>query len=305
MNLPSNVHEKHGRYYLVRRQAGRRSWLPLSTVSEGEGALAEALQRVRAPEHPETIAALLRLFVRYGMHDYAPDTVTEYTRCIRARLIPTFGHMRISSLTQAHIAQFLEEGRMGRRATLANRERAVLSSAYEWGMRKGYVGVNPCRGVRRNRERPSRVRVTDAQYLDAYRRAPTPVRNLMHIGYLTGLRLCDLVRLLKAWITPEGITVVESKTGRADLIEWTPLLRATVNRALEYAPARSPYLLVASRGQPWQKWAVQSAWKRLAPGFAFRQIRAKAATDAAHNVLGHRGQMLTRYVRSERLRPVA
>jgi hypothetical protein len=85
---------------------------------------------------------------------------------------------------------------------------------------------------------------------------------------------------------------------------YGPFLRIAVARAEDYAEA-SPFLLVAARGQPWQPWAVQSAWKRLKPGFPFRAIRAKAATDSKHNTLGHSGQMLSRYVRRERLRPVA
>ena len=305
MLLPKGVHAKHGRFYLVRRRAGRRQWIALTEVAAGPEALRAALAAASAPERVETIGELLEAYINGGMDELASATRREYERCISARLVPVFGHMRIDALRPSHVARYLEDGRTAGRATLANRERAVLSSAYEWGMRRGHAEHNPVRGVRRNTERASRVYVTDASYLAAYQRATTSLRNLMHVGYLTGLRLVDLTRLRKEWLTPDGIELQESKTGHRRLVLMTPHLRLAIGRALDYSPPTSPYVLVAARGQPWREWAVQSAWKRLAPGFPFRALRAKAATDAQHNVLGHRGQMLARYVRRERLQPVA
>lgn len=303
--LPANVHVKHGRYYLVRRSAGTRAWIALTRVKEGPAALSEALSRLPAADRPEKISELLLAFLERGTAHLAHPTRREYERAVHSRLMRVFGRMPIGALKPSHVAQYLERGKRAGRPVLANRERAVLSSAYEFGMRNGYADSNPCRGVRRNRERPSRVYVTDEQYLAAYRAAPTALRNLMHVGYLTGLRLVDLTRLRWEWVTEHGILIEESKTGHRRVVERTHYLDLAIARARAYAPDRSPYVLVAGRGQPWSESAVQSAWKRLAPGFPFRAIRAKAATDAEHNVLGHRGQMLARYVRRESLRPVA
>lgn len=302
--LPKGVRIRHGRYYLVRRQGARTQWIGLTRVSNGVTALQEALSALDAPASVRSVGDLVRAFLADESLPLAPRTRSEYEKCAHKLLLPHFGRLGIESLSPAMVAHFLERGRRDGRPVLVNRARAALSSAYEWGMRNGYALSNPCRGVRRNRERPSRVYVTDEQYLDVYRRAPQCVRNLMHVGYLTGLRLSDLSRMQKSWLTPAGIELEESKTGKRRLIEWSPFLRATVERALDYA-GDSKHVLVAARGQPWQPWAVQSAWKRLRPGFPFRAIRAKAATDAKHNVLGHSGQMLSRYVRRERLRPVA
>ena len=304
--LPQGVHEKHGRYYRVIQQNKLRQWIPLSQVAEGRAALDEQLKLLATLSIPLTIEALLRRFQKGGMTDLSPDTVYGYNRIIDITLVPVFGHMRIIDLRPNHVAQFLERGKQQNRAVAANRDRAVLSSAYEFGLRNGWVDVNPCRGIRRNKERPSRVYVRHEPYLEAYRRAPSAVQNLMHIGYLTGLRLSDLVRIRKDWITNSGIYIAESKTGHRRLIKMTPYLRRAIDRALESSPESSPLLLVANRSQPWTKWSVQSAWKRLSPGFSFRQIRAKAQTDGqGKNVLGHSGQMLQRYTRFEELDPVA
>lgn len=302
--IPKGVILKHGRYYLRRRQGVRTLWIGLSRQEEGPGALQRALSELASAGVPRTVRDLVLAYLADDTLDLSPVTRAEYVRCSHASLLPALGRLQIDAVRPSMVATYLEQGRRKGRAVAANRDRAVLSSAFEWGLRNGHCESNPCRGVRRNRERPSRTYVTDAQYLDAYRRAPTCVRNLMHVGYLTGLRLSDLTRLKRSWITESGIELDESKTGKRRLIEWSRFLRAAVERAHDYAGG-SAYVLVGSRGQPWSPWAVQSAWKRLNPGFTFRSIRAKAATDAKHNVLGHGGQMLQRYVRRERLQPVA
>ena len=44
--------------------------------------------------------------------------------------------------------------------------------------------------------------------------------------------------------------------------------------------------------------------RRLEVEWTFRDLRAKAASDASHDVIGHRGAMLNRYKRLRILRPV-
>jgi hypothetical protein len=63
-------------------------------------------------------------------------------------------------------------------------------------------------------------------------------------------------------------------------------------------------LFVGVSGKPFTEDGLQSAMKRLGPGFKFRELRPKAATDAKHNVLGHSAQMLSTYIRRTRIAPV-
>ncbi len=306
MELPPGVREKHGRYYLDQTVDRRRTWVPLSRVADGPRALDAALVDLARGQEPATVGGLLRAFQGSPAFARLADaTRYEYGRAIERRLTPVFGHLRFHELQPRHVARYLQLGEDEHRPVLANRDRAVLQSAFNYGMRQGWLDVNPCAGIPRNTERPSRVYVTHEQYLDAYRRAPAAVQNLMHIGYLTGLRLVDLMALRKLWAQEDALYIVESKTKHRRAIRMTPHLRRALDRAIDYAPEQSPFVLVTARGAPWQKWSVQSAWKRLAPGFPFRQIRAKAATDGrGRNVLGHTGQMLSRYTRFEELEPV-
>lgn len=98
------------------------------------------------------------------------------------------------------------------------------------------------------------------------------------------------------------LVFIESKTGKPADYEITPTLAFFVNRALGRG---GEFLFTSPRGLPWSEWGLQSAMRRLQPGFQFRQLRPKAQTDAPdRNVIGHMGQMRAVYTRGERRRPV-
>ena len=77
----TGLHQKHGRWYLVRRN----KWHPLSRVEEGDRALREALANVEAPETPTTVGELLAAYLQQGTGELAPVTVKEYRRIVASR----------------------------------------------------------------------------------------------------------------------------------------------------------------------------------------------------------------------------
>lgn len=213
-----------------------------------------------------------------------------------------FGHMLPDTLEPAHVAQYLELRKREGAPVGGNRERAVLGSVLSWAMRFGWVTRNPCHGVRRNREVPSRRYVTDEELKGVLDRAPDALADLLAVAYLTGLRQGDLRMLGREALTSKGIRLRQSKDGKLREIAWTTALRYFVERATERSDG--PWVFVGPRGRPWTMSGLQSAMRRLGAGFRFRDLRPKAASDAEHNVLGHDAGMLVRYVRAQRLRPV-
>lgn len=99
---------------------------------------------------------------------------------------------------------------------------------------------------------------------------------------------------MSLWLSDEEI---EERT-----VEWSPTLRQIVNAATERS--RNQYVFTSARGLKWSEWALQSAMRRLKAGFRFRDLRAKASSDAATNVLQHGPGMLSVYQRRKRVRPV-
>lgn len=288
--LPPKVHQKHGRYYYVHRNR----WFPLSRVEDGPSVLYARLQDFTG-DNPGSVGQLMALYIARALPELRPASRPEYLRIIQNRLQHHFGHMVPDAIEASHIAQYLEMRKREGAPTGGNRERAVLGSVLSWGMRFGWVRSNPCHGVRRNRETPSKRYVTDAELRAVLDRASPPLTDLLAVAYLTGLRQTDLLALQKTQITSKGIVLRQSKDGKPVEIEWSPALRYFVERAISRSGGL--YVFTGVRGAPWTVSGLQSALRRLGPGFRFRELRPKAATDAPHNILGHARAMLEAYTR--------
>lgn len=206
--IPKGVYQKNGRWYRV----VRNKWVALSRVDEGLLALRAALRSMPSAEKPRTITDLLTAYLPQA--EIAPGTRREYERISDTRLAHHFGAMPIASLTAAHVAMYLEKRKRDGHSHMGNRERAVLSAAYEFAMRNGWAQWNPCRGVRRNRETPRRRYVSDAEFLEAFEAAPEPLQDVLALALLTGLRQGDLRALRREALTDDGIAVEEGKTGK-------------------------------------------------------------------------------------------
>lgn len=297
--LPAGVHAKHGSYYLVRKN----KWHRLSRIDEGESALYLALYRQTA-DRPATIEQMLRLYLAEGTDDLRPATRKSYESIVES-LIDVFGKGPIHALQPSMVAKYLETCRKAKAGARGNRKVAVLSSAYNYAMRQGWVEANPCRGIRRNKEVPRLRYVTDAEFLAAFEASPEPFQDVLAIALLTGARQGDLRSWRLSALTADGISYTESKTGKPRLVAWSDRLRFFVDRAEKRAKAHeSEFLLVNKYGRPWTEWAIHSQLRRLGVGWRFHDLRAKAATDSDHNVLGHAAAMLRVYKRAERTRPV-
>lgn len=298
LSIPG-VFERDGRYYKV----VRNEWIKLSRVDEGVRALHRALFELD-PARPRTIGQMIDFYRSAGMDDLKPHTQARYGLILK-RLDHHFGHVDIGTLKRSQVAVFLEARRKrGRGAISANRERAVLSSVHEFGMRQGWIEENPCRGVRRNTEKPRKRYVTDAEFLEAFERSPEPFQDLIAVAFLSGLRETDLINLKRVeHLRPEGIVFTESKTDKPHTKQWSDALRFFVRRAMERFP-ESEYVLTNKFGAQWSVWAINSQKRRLGLSWAFRDLRSKAQTDSTHSVLGHGAAMEGVYRKMLITRPV-
>lgn len=316
--LPKYVHPKNGALYYVRWNKALRKtpWVYLCRADEGVAALYKALAKVIDPI-PDRLGLVFQKYLASA--EIAAPTRKEYTRVLEGILTHRFGHMRPDDVMPTDIAQFLEDRKREGAAVAGNRERAALSSSFEYAMRNGWAKVNPCRGVRRNKERPSRVYVETDELTKAYQNAHEGLQHLLNAAYLSGMRLTDMMSLRRDQLTQAGACWKESKTGHENEMKFKPGMWEVVRRAIAHGDAlarkvtkRLPtprplpeHVFVNSRGKPWTQWGVSSAMRYADATFAFRQLRAKAQTDSPDNVLGHVGQMRDRYTRRRKLTSVA
>lgn len=285
--LPSRVY-RHGKGYRYHPKTGKPVPLGASYV-EAMARWAELSGQQLPPTPTETLAALMDAYEREALPAKAPRTQTDNR--IELRLLrQAFGHMRPDTVEPHHIYAYMD----ARGAPVrANREKALLSSVFQFAIRKGVKTENPCRLVRRNPERPRDRLVEDAE-IAAWRAHAGPLLNAYaDLKLLIGQRQGDLLRLSRAADKPDGLHVQVAKTRRRVIFEWTPELRAAVDAiyALE-RPATSlaffPLSRGARRGAPLTQRGFKSLWQRamnayVATGgarFTEHDLRGKVATDA-------------------------
>lgn len=312
--LPHGVHEKHGSWHLIRNN----QWRKLCRIEEGRSKLYEKLQEVTGGVEGMCWHAILS-YINKGMVDLAPATQKNY-RQAAWRMLHHFGHFRADDVEPTDCKQFLEWCKENTSALTGNRDKAFMSSVFEYAMGKGWAKRNPWRGIRRNKERPSKKYVEHDALEGALNRAPPWIYGLFGAGYLTGMRETDLMLFKASQIGAERIEWTESKTGKENSAPISKALRHCLQAALHHKEAAAlqhekmgrvekaaavralPFVFVTKRGMRWSEWGLQSALRRFNAGFQFRQLRPKAQTDRPDaNILGHVGQMRERYTRRRKL----
>jgi integrase len=309
--IPKGVYQKNGRWYRV----VRNRWIALSRVDEGLLALRRALRETPTERPPVTVGELLAAYLPQA--EISDTTRREYERIADGRLAHHFGAMPINAVRPTHVAVYLEKRKRDGHGHMGNRERAVLSAAFEVALRRGWAEFNPCRGVRRNTERPRSRYVSDAEFLEAFEAAPEPLQDVMALALLTGARQGELRALRWQDVREKELHIHESKTSKIRVVERSDAINHFVERAKarqvriaerpadprKHRQARSlcEHVLTNKFGEPWSMDGIQTAFKRLGVDWHFHDLRAKSQSDAKHNILGHGAGMLRVYARRNRV----
>ena len=316
--LPKLVYVKSGRYYLVPRIDGKKKWIPLTHVDEGRPALEAALLSLNAKAHPRTVAQLLARFASEGQEERAESTSRAYVIVCASptsKLLRALGHFYLESLTAQDCAMYLQLRKEESRGPSGNREMATLSSAYNWGMRQGFVGcrVNPCKEKgKRNPEHPSKYRVDPNELSTLIDSVKPYMQNFLCVLYLTGFRMTDLFELKRENLNDEWIYLIESKNKVEHYKEHSKMLSYFIDRALEHATLAgeqyndgevSEHVFTNRYGRPLTYDGLRAAMRIAGNEIPLRQIRALAESHKP-GTLGHLGQMRKIYTRTVRTSPV-
>ncbi|RYU56352.1 integrase [Methylolobus aquaticus] len=315
-HLPRRVYLKHGAYYFVTPE---QKWIRLGiTEAEMHRALAQMLDD--APF--DRLNAVFDRYEREVLPTKAPRTQQD-NRAELANLRLAFGHMRPSALKTKHVYAYLDaRGQTAR--VRANRERSLLSHVYKYAIRWGLVEHNPCAGVMGHKETPRRRYVTDEDYLAVHQLASPIIQSTMEVAIITGMRQGDILSLQRHQLQDDGIHVTPAKTkdrtGRKQIFEWTPGLRAAINQALAL-PRRlaTTWVIANTHGQPYTRNGFKAMFgklmtKALEDGllqerFTFHDLRAKAGSEAEDGMrlLGHQSPATTRRIyerKPDRVKPI-
>lgn len=311
--LPPRVYAKGRWYYLVTAEGSRRVWTKLTMIRDGIPALYRKLADVAARDvAPDRVPALIT--------DWLDDVGSAHSaktrandRWVTSAISAAFAEFRAGDVTPPDCMAFLKTYRSKPRTH--NEMRAGLRELMRFSEEKGFraAGTNPVDSLKtmatpaRDRyptdSELRRIKVAAFYGADGKRtRQGATLTALIDLAYLTGQRIGDLLDLRwnkraamgedglihAPYIATEGIYFKPSKTsgstGAKVLIEWTPRLRATIERIEAIGRRNLRWVITNQEAQRYDYEAFKSAWARAikrsgVKGLHFNDLRAKALTD--------------------------
>ena len=211
-------------------------------------------------------------------------------------LLQVFGELQASQVKANHVATYLDKRSAPVRA---NREIALLSNLMQLGIRRGMVEVNPCRQVRRNKEKPrSRdVRPDELQAFLAWCQGQGERRIVLaamaEFCALAGSRRAEFLNLTWTQVSGGEVRLPRAKQrGRVvvEVIAITPGLANLLDRLRTTAvDSRVGYVFPTRRGNAYTEQGFKSMWSKLVAKaleegvvterFTFHDLRAYHVTQ--------------------------
>ncbi|MEH6711596.1 MAG: tyrosine-type recombinase/integrase [Paraglaciecola polaris] len=233
-------------------------------------------------------ALVHEFFDSADFRELAMNTQKDYIKYSK-KVLAAFGSMQSDKVQPKHVRQFMDI--LGQKSPVqANRHKAFLSRTYRWAFERGKVTSNPCVGVKQFKETPRDRYVEDYEYQAVYNHACAVVKAAMEISYLCMARKADVVKLHKGQLLEQGIYIKQGKTGKKQIKEWGPRLRAAVTFAkAESGKVESMYVLQQKNGSPFALASFDQRWRKavikarleteLPLDFTFHDLKAKGISD--------------------------
>lgn len=314
---------RHGSPWMpdTARKEARRHLLALTECQTSLGAL--------SGPSPTLEAFSTTYLERYALLHKKPRSVAEDRRNLELHILPLLGSKRLVDITAGDIAQF--HTLRGKHPSNANRCLALLSHIFSIGAKWGAIpaGTNPCRGVKRFRER-IRERFLSADEVISLGRALAGAEsttgggedwravNILRLLVYTGARLSEVLTLQWGWINWDGrfARLPDSKTGTKTVPLPQPALDL-LRKVLEVHGQQSKFVFPGARSGTCFT-GIQKPWQRIRLKAGLPDVRIHdlrhcfASTAVAHGeslylvgaVLGHRATSTTQRYAHLAMQPV-
>lgn len=311
--LPPRVFAKGRTYYLVTAQGKKRIWTPLTKIRDGIPALYRKLADMAARDiAPDRMPALITDWL-----DEVSKTRSDKTQAndkwVMSAISSAFAEFRASQVTPPDCAAFLKPYRAKPRTH--NEMRAGLRELMRFAEEKGHrdAGSNPVTSIK-TLSTPARQRYpTDSEVRrikvaafygnDGKRTSTGPMlAAIIDLAYLTGQRVSDVLdirwhklaaldakgEVCAPYIGKDGIYFKPSKTekttGAKVVIQWSPRLKAVIERLRGMETKHPAFVVTSQEGQQYRYGSFKSPWQRALKrsgvrDLHFHDLRAKALTD--------------------------
>ncbi len=224
-----------------------------------------------------------------------PSTQKQYRASWKFALL-VFSGVVATKVRPKHIRAYMDK-RGETSEVSANREHSVLFNVFAYGYERGLVVVNPCKGVKKFPETPRDKYIEDDEYYPYLEKSTPLVQVLMEIAYCCGARSQDVRTIAMPDLRDNGIFIMQEKTGKKQIKEWTPRLKDAVEKAKalrqaimeNYPGVASPYLIVNQQAQPYTQSGFKSTWQKnrqriarehgIVIDWTYHDIKAKGVSD--------------------------
>lgn len=296
------MHEKHGAYYLVRKNKWHR------LAGNLHDALVEYARLTAGPDKGAIGDLISRTLVDMKI-TVAPSTFKNYTSCSR-RVLEAFEEFTPQQIKPHHVARFLDDNKAT--PSMANLLRSFLKGMFQRAVRWGIVETNPVRDIEQFKTKKRDRYITAAEYAEIRKHATDTLACLMDIAYITGQRMGDCRHIKYADISEAGVFIKQQKTKARVLIALSPDLAEAIATAKALHQSVKGLTLFHRRdGTPIPYGTLYHQWSNACRDAKvedahFHDIRAAAATDAkaqgldSKTLLGHTTESShNRYLRSK------
>lgn len=214
------VPRKHGFTYRYHPAGGK----PIPLGRDKEQAIRQVLDMNRDNGDRGTLNELWRIYREsQAWKDLAEDTRRDYEQA-SIPLLAVFGLMHPASIKPAHIARYMRVERADA-PSRANKEKALASNLFNVGIERGDLETNPCKQVRKNKERPNQKAPSEADlktFLDwawAQNGQARVLAGMAEFAAVAGNRGVEFRTLSWTQISATQIRVMRAKQQATEVVE--------------------------------------------------------------------------------------
>lgn len=318
--LPERWRFKHGAYYYRVPDHLRKYWDNKTDFRLGK-TLIEAhrawASRAEIYADARTIGEGIERYLLEVVPEKSIRTQDGYIRLINKFILPVFHDVMITTIRPVDLYKFRDViGRTSKHQ--ANQCLAIMSHLYtkfiEWGLTDTHPAIGK---VKKYGLKPPDRYVENWELTEFLSVASGLIKVYVPLKQLIALRKGDLLSIKKSWIKDDGLHVIQHKTGKKIVIEWTDELHSAIENINKYNAAYrkvgSVSLFYNCFGQPYVKEnrytsGFDSIWQRdmkralnetkLETRFTEQDLRAKTSSDMpladAVNLLDHSSEQVNK-----------
>ena len=283
------------------RVLGKIKWAPTVFLAPPDATMSEVWKAYEelTSGPKDTVGWLLNLYRdSERFKELSPKSQKDYSKAIE-KLIQApvgnikFGDAKLTQVKKQTVRSYLDAYPS---PVAANRQIAVLKSAWNWTLERYEVPDNPCIGVKLNREQPRNRLISQDEYNWVQRNAPAPISQMCELAFLLRARLSEVLNLKVSDVSDTHVRLVRLKGSEGERTIMSDRLRAAVSdvRGGEYICYQ------------YSESGFRSAWRRLQgkmseagiEPYRFHDIKSKGVSDHQTQHSGHRSAAMRKtYVR--------